>query len=732
MFRILITLLLGGLLTPTIAQHSVARQWNEILLQAIRDDLARPTIHARNLFHVSIALYDAWAAYDNNSETYFLGKENFGFQCPFDGIPETDDIEGSREMAMSFAAYRIIAHRYARSPGVFETLSNIDNLIQELGYDVSDTSTVYQSGNPAHLGNYLGAKIIEYGLQDGANELGRYRNLFYIPVNPSLAIKRPGNPTILDLNRWQPLSLDIFIDQSGNERPGNTPEFLSPEWGQVYPFALKSTDLTIYERDGFEYLVYHDPGSPLLLGENGDDEMSEAYKWGFSLVNIWSSHLDPADGVIIDISPGAIGNNLDYPSDFRDYPEFYNYLEGGDSGQGHELNPYTNEPYEPNMVPRGDYARVLAEFWADGPSSETPPGHWFTILNTVSDDELLEKKYKGQGEELTELEWDVKAYLLMGGAMHDCAISAWGIKGWYDYIRPVSAIRAMAEFGQCTDENLPNYDPRGLPLVERFIELVAEDDPLAGDTLENVGKIKLYAWKGPNFIEEPETDVAGVDWILAENWWPYQRPTFVTPPFAGYISGHSTYSRAAADVMTLLTGDEFFPGGIGRFEVKQNEFLVFEDGPSMDFTLGWATYKDASDQTSLSRLWGGIHPPVDDIPGRLIGAKIAIDAFAKADSLFTGIRTSTQDYYFDQNQILNLSPNPVKNGLSLRLEYSDSSKPIVVELSTITGQMVYNQRLSRLELGEGQVRIPGGLNPGLYILSVKSGNKIATRKIEVY
>ena len=223
MFRILISLLLVGVFTPSIAQHSVARQWNEVLLQAIRDDLARPTVHARNLFHVSIALYDAWAAYDNQAQTYFLGKEINGFQCPFDEIPESENIQESREMAMSFAAYRIIAHRYSRSPGIFETFTNIQNLASELGYDVSDTSTVYQSGNPAHLGNYLGAKIIEYGLQDGANELGRYRNLFYIPSNPSLAIKRPGNPDIADLNRWQPLSLDIFIDQSGNERPGNTP-----------------------------------------------------------------------------------------------------------------------------------------------------------------------------------------------------------------------------------------------------------------------------------------------------------------------------------------------------------------------------------------------------------------------------------------------------------------------------------------------------------------------------
>ena len=102
----------------------------------------------------------------------------------------------------------------------------------------------------------------------------------------------------------------------------------------------------------------------------------------------------------------------------------------------------------------------------------------------------------------------------------------------------------------------------------------------------------------------------------------YQRPTFVTPPFAGYVSGHSTYSRAAAEVLTLLTGDEYFPGGVGEFKAPMNEFLVFEEGPSVDVTLQWATYRDASDQTSLSRIWGGIHPPADDIPGRKMGIEI--------------------------------------------------------------------------------------------------------------
>ena len=136
------------------------------------------------------------------------------------------------------------------------------------------------------------------------------------------------------------------------------------------------------------------------------------------------------------------------------------------------------------------------------------------------------------------------------------------------------------------------------------------------------------------FDDDPATDVAGTGWILAENWWPYQRPSFVTPPFAGYVSGHSTYSRAAAEVLTALTGDAYFPGGMSDFRIPANDFLVFERGPSVDMTLQWATYRDAADQCSLSRIWGGIHPPADDIPGRLIGVKVGLDAFRLAKSYF--------------------------------------------------------------------------------------------------
>jgi len=260
------------------------------------------------------------------------------------------------------------------------------------------------------------------------------------------------------------------------------------------------------------------------------------------------------------------------------------------------------------------------------------------ILNEVSDHPQLDRRFAGVGAELDPLQWYVKAYFALGGAMHDAAIAAWGVKGWYDYIRPLSAIRGMAEFGQSTDPGGGSYSQDGLPLVPGYIEVVQPGDPIAGGVIANAGKIKLKAWKGPKFIGDLTTENAGVDWILAEQWVPYQRPSFVTPPFAGYVSGHSTYSRAAAEVLTAFTGSEYFPGGMSEFEIPANDFLVFENGPSVDMTLQWATYRDAADQCSLSRIWGGIHPPADDIPGRHIGEQVGQDAFALARAYFDGVR----------------------------------------------------------------------------------------------
>lgn len=696
---------------------SIARIWNEALLEAIRGDFARPTIHARNLFHVSVAMFDAWAIYSDKATPYLMGKNVNDFTSNLNDFTPNESIETSRKKAISYAAYRVLSYRFKNSPSHNTTQQKLNDLMSQLNFDINYTDVNYEDGNAAALGNYIAETIISYGNQDGSNELANFENKFYETVNNPLVPETPGNLEISDPNRWQTLSLDTYIDQSGNLIEGDVIDFLSPEWGAVASFSLQNEDKKVISKNNNNYTLYHDISAPPLLNEN-DLISSSHYKNGFTQVAIWGSHLDPNDNVMWDISPKSIGNlsSNDFPDSYSNYDNFYKRFLGGDSSEGHNTNPITNEIYESQVVPRGDYTRVLAEFWADGPDSETPPGHWFTILNEVNDHDLLVKKIAGEGEELSHLEWDVKSYFVLGGAMHDAAIAAWSLKGYYDYIRPISAIRYLADLGQSSDENLPNYNPQGILLEPGFIELVKEDDALALRNPENINKIKLYTWRGHDEITNTNTDEAGVGWILAENWWPYQRPSFVTPPFAGFVSGHSTFSRAAAEVLTLFTGDAFFPGGMAEFTAKKNEFLVFEQGPSVDVKLQWATYRDASDQCSLSRIWGGIHPPADDIPGRLIGEKVGVQAFNFALPYFDKNVLVLDDNFIDL--VSKVFPNPANK--QQELVVTNTSNEDKFYLVDVSGRVVNIQQNFIVMNNQTKINL-SKIASGIYMLTNAKG-----------
>src|SRR3954447_8861120 len=99
---------------PDLHGHSVARMWDDALLDAIRRDTPAPTVHARNLFHVSAAMWDAWAAYDPDATGYFV-KEKL----------HADDVEAAREAAISYAAYRLLLHRYSLASGLQETFDEL-------------------------------------------------------------------------------------------------------------------------------------------------------------------------------------------------------------------------------------------------------------------------------------------------------------------------------------------------------------------------------------------------------------------------------------------------------------------------------------------------------------------------------------------------------------------------------------------------------------------------------
>jgi hypothetical protein len=571
--------------------HSVARVWDDALLDAIRRDVPAPTVHARNLFHTSAAMWDAWAAYDPIAQGYFVTEKH-----------QADDVQAAREAAISFAAYRVLLWRYSKAAGLQETFDELTRTMESLCYrnDYLDTA----GDSPAALGNRIAAAVIEYGESDGALEQQRYIDTDYQPSNPPLVVSESGT-TMTDPNLWQPLALTQFVAQNGLPIPGNVQRFVGPHWGQVRPFALP-----------------HSPqGTPIDPGPPPAIETDEEFKQTAVEIIGYSSQLDPSDGVTIDIGPGAFGDNTLATND----------------GNGYLENPVTGGAYERNVVLRGDFSRVLTQFWADGPASETPPGHWNTIANEVSDTPGFEHRIGGQGPVLDRLEWDVKLYFAINGAVHDAAVAAWGVKGFYDSVRPISMIRYMGEKGQSSDPALPAYDPDGLPLVPGLIEVVTAASSAPGERHEaladHVDEVAIHAWQGNP--EDPATQTAGVGWILAVDWVPWQLATFVTPAFAGYVSGHSTFSRAAAEVMTGFTGSPYFPGGLAEGTISARELPV-ELGPTEDVTLQWASYYDAADQAGLSRLFGGIHISPDDFEGRKTGSQCGKDAWALAQRYYAG------------------------------------------------------------------------------------------------
>lgn len=609
---------------PAQANPTVARQWNEALLNAIRIDFPAPTVHSRNLYHTSAAMYDAWATFDQTATGQFYTDKH-----------STADAMAARNEAISYAAYRVLSQRYSLANDPVSSQALFDSVMDNLGYDKNNTSTV--GNTPAAIGNRIAAKVLGDTLNDGSNEANNYvDNTGYVPANTPMTVDYPAvvppfSPALADPNRWQPLFIDAAVTQNGLMGT-DLQEYIGPHWGGVTTFAMGRTgNPQPYSWSGI------DPGAPPKLGGVGDQE----YRDDTVLLIEYSNALDPTKGPgaeMINISPNTSGNR---PL-------------GTHNDQGYATNPVTGQPYADNMVRRADYGRVLAEFWADGPESETPPGHWNVIANEVSENPLLEKRIGGTGPVVDDLQWDVKLYLAMNGAAHDAAIAAWGAKAEYDYVRPITKIRYQGGLGQSTDTNLPSYHPDGLPLQDGLIELITAESVAAGGKHRNayenankvdgffipdfiitesqmVGKIAIQAWNHEPV--DPETELSGVEWILAENWVPFQSDNFVTPAFAAYVSGHSTFSRAAAEVMALFTGSEYFPGGLGEMTFD-TDFLDFEIGPTEEFTLQWASYFDAADEAGISRLWGGIHVPVDDFAGRIMGSSIGQEAFALAMQRF--------------------------------------------------------------------------------------------------
>jgi hypothetical protein len=575
----------------------VARRWNEALLDAIRRSLPNPPVHARNLFHLSVAMWDAWAVYDPVATGFVVTEKDL------DAHPES-----ARGVAISYAAWNVLRHRFENAVGAEESLEDFDRVLRSLCLRVQVSPPINGSTAEA-VGLRVAKAVIAHGLADGANESGGYAPAEYKPVNKPLVVDSTRAFRMADPNRWQPLEIPGGQTQNGISTPA-LQAAIGPHWGEVLAFGGKAT------ASG----TLLDPGPPPLLGDPVTDTFLKA-----QVVEIIrdSAALDPRTGTMIDVSPAARGAN---PL-------------GTDDGAGYSLNSVTGAAYARLMANTADFYRVMVEYWADGPRSETPPGHWNVIANNSSD--ALEAagslRVGNAGPATDRLAWDVKLYLALNGAVHNAAIAAWGLKGRYDSVRPISLVRYMGGLGQSSDPGKPSYHPSGLPLVPGLIELVTRASSARGERHqrldESVGRVAIRAWKGNP--SDPFSQTAGARWMLATAWIPYQLASFVTPSFAGYVSGHSTFSRAAAEVLTQFTGSASFPGGLSSIAFAPGSLIV-ERGPSQEVRLQWATYYDAADQAGQSRLFGGIHIQADDFTGRRIGSACGLAAWRLAIQYYEG------------------------------------------------------------------------------------------------
>jgi hypothetical protein len=161
---------------------------------------------------------------------------------------------------------------------------------------------------------------------------------------------------------------------------------------------------------------------------------------------------------------------------------------------------------------------------------------------------------------------------------------------------------------------------------------------------------------------------------------------------------------------------------MGTFIAPQNEFLVFEDGPSVDVELEWATYRDAADESGLSRIWGGIHPPADDIPGRSMGIVIGVDAFNRAQSFFTDCAAPLTCDVAPDNLAATFQPfgvylswNPVPGTIGCRVNGkavgASASKNVNILIPEASGLFVNNNSLQPNTSYEWKVQCGCQLNP---------------------
>jgi hypothetical protein len=471
-------------LSAGASSATIVVQWNQALLQGVRDSKIGPPMVARALAIAHTCMYDAWAAYDNKALGTVLGNTL--------RRPANERSAANVETAVSYAAYRCAVNVF---PG--DQASVFDPLMAQLGLDPGNGSM--DVSTPAGVGNVAAAAVIASRANDGANQSGGLAasGVPYADYTGFQAVNAPSavpvNPaTVSNVNFWQPLQ---YTDATG---AFVTQGFLGAFWNRVTPFAMTS----------------------------GDQFRTAAAQFGPALSN--SAAFVTQARALVDISA--------------------------------------------NLT---DEQKMIAEYWADGPRSETPPGHWSLFGEFVS------------ARDRNSLDDDVRMFFALTNAIFDAGIAAWDAKVAFDSVRPVTAIPFL----------------------------------FAGQ--------QIRCWGGPG---------RGTVTTDGRNWIPYQAATFPTPPFPEFISGHSTFSAAGAEILERFTHKDTFGESVS-FAPGTSKY---EPGfsPSQNVTLSWETFPEAADQAGISRRYGGIHFEAGDLAGRAIGRLAARQAWEKAEGLWTG-RTKT-------------------------------------------------------------------------------------------
>jgi hypothetical protein len=563
---------------------SVARRWNEQSLAAIRRDLPRAMVHARTLFHVSVALWDAWAAYDDVASGYVVSERQ-----------RADDVDAARREALSYAAFRVLSGRFASATGGALSRACFAAQLRALGLEPLDGAS--DGDAPAAVGDRIGRAVLEAFTLDGANGAADYSDPEDAPiVGAPLSVDLPGTVSD-DPSLWQPLLLSRAVSANGIRLGSGVQAYQGAHWGRVAPFALLRAE----------------PGAPYIELAENPLALDAARVEAVVDVIARSGWLGVADGVRWETSAGSAS-----PLEPDAAPS---------------VNPITGEPHAARSVLRGDYARALVEYWTNGPRDETAPGHWNVLANAVADAPRFERRLLGSGASLDPLAWDVHLYLALNGALHDAAVATWELKRRYPSARPITLVRHLGGLGQRSDPAASAHHPEGLPLVPGSIEPITGASSAPGERHAHLaryaGELALFAWPGePGDREERASDIA---WIRAKDWVPHQAHAVASPAYPGYVSEASAFGHAAAAVLGALTGSEFFPGGVASARVDR---LRIERGPTEPVTLEWARYADAADQAGDAGVYGGTQIEPDVSAGRRVGARVGELSLGRARRLF--------------------------------------------------------------------------------------------------